>query len=247
MNSAMQPDRLSQLATPWSLVAQAHQVDAPSGGVRAALAELLDRCERVVRRYLHGALRQQPNREEAVDECFQNFALRLLGGAFKNVDRQRGRFRDYLKSCLLNLVRDYERRRRAQPRPLDVEPAARDTAPFDSDQEFLRIWRDELLARALDALAAYEQSTGQPLHTVLRFRMAHPDARSAEMAQQLSGQSGRSFTAVGVRKRLQLARKKFAELLVEEVRQSLDNPTENDLEQELLEVGLLEHCRSLLK
>lgn len=240
--------RLSQLATPWSLLTRAHQEAAPSVAVRSALAELLERYERVVRRYLRGAVRQLPNREEAAEECFQNFALRFLSGAFKGVVKERGRFRDYLKTCLLNLVRDYERRQRGQPRPLgEFEPPVHDTVTFDSDEEFLRIWRDDLLARSLDALEEYEQQTGQPLHTVLRFRMAHPDMRSAEMAQQLAGRLGKSFTAIGVRKRLHLARKKFAELLFTEVRQSLEDPTDEDLERELLELGLLEHCRFLLE
>jgi RNA polymerase sigma-70 factor (ECF subfamily) len=248
MDPAKDDSRLSQLATPWSLLARAHQAAAPSVAVRSALAELLERYERVVRRYLRGAVRQLPNREEAAEECFQNFAVRFLSGAFKGVVQERGRFRDYLKSCLLNLVRDYERRRRRTPQPLDeFEPAVSDTPTVDADEEFLRIWRDELLSRTLNSLAEYEQQTGQPLHTVLRFRMAHPEVRSAEMAQQFAGQFGKSLTAVGIRKRLHLARKKFAELLLAEVRQSLDEPTNEDVEQELLDLGLWEHCRFLLE
>ncbi len=248
MDAEQHSSRLSQLATPWSLLIQAHQVEDSATAVRTARAELLGRYERVVRRYLRGAVRHVPNREEAAEECFQNFALRFLSGAFKGVAKERGRFRDYLKTCLLNLVRDYERRQRRTPRPLaEFEPSAPDTTPFDADQEFLRIWRDELLSRALNSLAEYEQQTGQPLHTVLRFRMAHPDVRSAEMAQQLAGQFGKALTAIGIRKRLHLARKKLAELLLAEVTQSLENPTDADVEEELLELGLLEHCRFLLK
>lgn len=98
----------------------------------------------------------------------------------------------------------------------------------------------------MDALAEYERQTGLPLHTALRFRMSHPEVRSAEMARQLAGRFGKALTAVAVRKQLYLARRKFAELLLAEVKQSLDDPTDADVEQELIELGLLEHCRFLL-
>jgi len=97
------------------------------------------------------------------------------------------------------------------------------------------------------ALQAHEKLAGQPFYTVLRFRADHPDLRSAEMAERLSAQTGKPFTAAGVRKTLERARDKFADMLLDEIAQALDAPTHERLEEELIELGLLEHCRPALE
>src|SRR5262249_51881621 len=108
-------------------------------------------------------------------------------------------------------------------------------------------WCDELLARAWAALASLEARTGQPFHAVLRFRADHPELRSPRMAEQLTARLGRPFTPAGVRQTLHRAREKFAELLLDEVTHFLENPTAEQLEQELLELGLLDYCRPALE
>jgi RNA polymerase sigma-70 factor (ECF subfamily) len=67
------------------------------------------------------------------------------------------------------------------------------------------------------------------------------------MAEQLSAVLGKPQTAAGVRQALHRARDKFAELLLYEVRQSLENPTKDRLEQELADLGLLEYCKPALE
>jgi RNA polymerase sigma-70 factor (ECF subfamily) len=67
------------------------------------------------------------------------------------------------------------------------------------------------------------------------------------MAEQLSPQLGKPLTAAGVRQMLHRARDRFAGLLLDEVAHSLDQPSVEDIEQELLELGLLEHCRPALR
>ena len=59
--------------------------------------------------------------------------------------------------------------------------------------------------------------------------------------------AGKPVTAGWVRKRLYLAREKLGELLLEEIRQSLDTPSEADMVQELIELNLLKYCRSALE
>jgi hypothetical protein len=49
--------------------------------------------------------------------------------------------------------------------------------------------------------------------------------------------------AVWVRKRLHLARQKLRELLREEVRRTLREPTDAAVEEELADAGLLAYCR----
>jgi RNA polymerase sigma factor (sigma-70 family) len=233
---------ISQISTAWTILFQAHHGSADTA--RRALQQLVERYRGAVYRYLLKLVRNP----ETADELFQDFALRLVRGAFKKVDPERCRFRDYLRSSLRNLVIDYYRRQRSESQPLgDVEPAVQDPAHGTSDTEFLAIWRGELLTRSLKALAAFEQQTGQQLHMVLQFRMDQPHLHSPQMAEQLAAKLGKPVTPAWVRKRLYLAREKLGELLLGEIRQSLDNPSEEEIVQELIELNLLEYCRAALE
>jgi RNA polymerase sigma-70 factor (ECF subfamily) len=194
-----------------------------------------------VRRYLLGALHDP----DAADELFQEFALQFLRGGFRRADPEHGRFRNYLKSALFHLVAHYRRRQRRQPLPLREDAA--DPGPANSEQAFLRSWRDELLARAWRTLERAERPDGPPFYAVLRFRADHADLRSAEMALRLSAQLGRPLTAAGVRQALHRARERFADALLDEVLHSLDRPAEEQLEQELIDLDLLDYCRPALQ
>ncbi len=244
----MEP-HLSQLATCWTLINQAHDAEAPAEIMRAARTQLLQRYEPVVRCYLGKLLRSLPNHGEAVEECVQTFALRFLSGNFCRADRSRGRFRDYLKTAVRNLAFSYQRADRVRSRPLEEDYEAADENPCSSEEEaeFLKVWRDELFNRAFRALAAEEEQSGKKLHLVLRMRRDYPDLRSAEMAERLSAVVGKPVDAGWVRKRLLLARERFTRLLLREVADSLSQPTRERMEDELLALGLLDYCRAAFK
>lgn len=235
--------RLSQISTLWSLVQQANS--GPVEAVSAARQQLLERYGGAISRYLRKLL---PNRD-AADEVFQEFALQLVHGDLRGADPHRGRFRNFVKGTLFHLVADYYKQRRKWPAPLphgESVPAA-DTPIAESDAVFLESWRDELLARAWAALAKLETQMGQPYYAVLRFRADHPDLRSPQMAEELTNQLGRHFTAGAVRQTVHRARERFADLLLDEIRHSLDDPTSIQLEEELVELGLLDYCRPALE
>jgi RNA polymerase sigma-70 factor (ECF subfamily) len=237
-------DRLSHISTLWTLVADAK--GGPEEAVTAAQRELLRRYSPAVHRYLLDALRNR----DAADELAQEFALRFLRGDCRRVDPQRGRFRDYLKGILSHLIVDYYRRQRRLPQALPAnarESVAYSEASAHGDGQFLESWRNELLALTWDALARAEKETGQPFHAVLRFRIQHPDLRSSQMAEQLSTQLGKPVTAEWVRQTLHRGRDKFAELLVREVADTLQDPTTEELEEELSELGLLSYCQHAMK
>jgi RNA polymerase sigma-70 factor (ECF subfamily) len=105
------------------------------------------------------------------------------------------------------------------------------------------LWRDELLAKTWEELHGVEKQTGQPLYTLLLLRAEHPRLTSDRMAQELGGSLGRPLTAAGVRQTLHRAREKFADLLVAEVGRSLQTSAPDQLEQELIDLGLLDYCR----
>jgi RNA polymerase sigma factor (sigma-70 family) len=235
--------RLSLIPTLWSLVCRAHHGSAEEAN--SARQQLLERYGAAVQRYLRRMLRDR----DAADEVFQEFALHLLRGDLHGADPKRGRFRDFVKGTLFHLIANYRKQRREFPAPLPVgraEPEA-NLEDHESDRQFVDSWCDELLARAWAALAELEAKTGHPLYAVLRFRADHSEMRSPQMAERLTAQLGRPLTAVGVRQILHRARQKFADLLLEEVAQSLNNPTPEHLRQELVELGLFTYCRPALE
>ena len=233
MGHADPDDRLSRIATHWSAVIAAHA--GPPDAAEAVRNRLLLRYTGPVYRYLLGAVRDP---DTAADLC-QEFAVRFLRGDFRRAAPDRGRFRAYVKSALVNLVNDHHRARQASPRPLDADPPE---PVLPSDDDFAAGWQQSLLDQTWAALA----EANPVFHAVLLLRVGEPDVASAEMAERLSQQLGKPMTAENVRKTLQRAHAKFAELLLDQVGESLDDPTADDLEAELKALDLLKYCRSAL-
>jgi RNA polymerase sigma-70 factor (ECF subfamily) len=235
-------DRLSRITTLWSVVGHAH--GEPGEAVADAQRQLLERYGGAIRRYLLAAVRDR----DGADELFQTFAYRFLHGDLRGANRERGRFRDFLKGVLYHLAADYHKRSRAQPLPAEHSALATEPPSLaDSDRDFLTSWRDELLAHAWAALERFERDTGQPYFAVLRYRADHPDTRSPEMADQLSSQLKKRLSSSSVRQSLHRAREKFADLLLDEVVQSLESPSLESLEQELIDLELWEYCRPAME
>jgi RNA polymerase sigma-70 factor (ECF subfamily) len=244
MNSGESNLRLSRISTLWTLVSQAHHDCGDEVG--AAQRRLLELYGGAIRRYLLGALRDA----DAAEDLFQEFAYRFLHGDLRRVDPERGRFRDYVKGVLFHLVADYHKKRQRLPRQLAPEhpdPAVVCEPNATQDEAFLTSWRDELLSRTWSALAAADKANGQCFHAVLRFRADNPSLRSHEMAEKLGAILGKPLTAAGVRKTLERARDRFADLLLDEIAEALTNPTVDQLEEELIDLNLLEHCRPALE
>ena len=238
MDRTEQDQRLSRMSTMWTMVFQAHGAEADAAS--AALAGLTRRYSGVVYRYLLGAVRDP----DTAAELSQEFALRVLQGAFRRADPGRGRFRDYLKTALIHLVNDHRALQHALPRnlPLD-EPASPAPADLVPDADFLESWREDLLDRTWKALAA-----AQPMyHAVLLFRVENPETPSPQMAEEIGTRLGTALRADQVRKALQRSHAKFAELLVEEVATSIGSPSHDELIEELRELDLLKFCRSAIE
>ncbi len=247
MDDDLIESHLSRIETHWTAVVRAHRrpLGDDAGKARGAL---LERYGGAVRRYLLASLRDV----HAADDLAQEFALRFLRGDFKNADPGRGRFRDFVKRAIYNLMVDYHRSRQVRPRPLDggmPEPIAAESAPLllEHDARFLESWRGELMAKAWAALDGLQARSGQPFADVLRVRVEQPEIRSPQLAELLSARLGRPVNAGWVRTNLHRARDMFVESLVREVTQSLENPSQERLEAELDELGLLERCRPALK
>lgn len=216
----------------WTVVRAAH------GGTteRALEAQhsLVQRYSGAVHAYLLGAVRQ----EDVADELFQEFALRVVRGDFFRADPDRGRFRDYLRKALIHLVNDYHRALKAWHPQVEIDKLQPAAALEDDEQSFVSNWRQELLDRTWQALAEALPT----YHAVLIYRIENPEAPSSQMAEILSQRLGKPMTAESIRKTLQRAHEKFADLLLAEVETSLIEPTPEDLVNELEALDLKKYC-----
>jgi RNA polymerase sigma-70 factor (ECF subfamily) len=239
---------LSQIQTMWSMVQRAH---GDHTAVQPAQQLLLDRYGGAIHRYALAALRD----EDAADEVFQEFAVKFVRGDLGGADPERGRFRAFVKTIVYRLIVDYQRRqkKRGFESPLHTNlagevdvvtgPSAREE---QEDALFRASWRDDLLARCWAKLAEAECQTGKPHHTVLRFRVDHPDVASPELATGLTEKLGKPINAGAVRVMLHRAREAFADLLLDEVSNSLADASRDEVERELIELELLEYCKPAL-
>jgi RNA polymerase sigma-70 factor (ECF subfamily) len=231
-------EHLSRISTQWSVL-----FDANRGTASPAQEKLLRRYSGAVYRYLYAVLRDT----HAADELAQEFALNFLRGGFRGASPDRGRFRDYVKASLFNLIRGHHRQRLRQTPRSDVADDELTTEDvLAEDQRFLEGWRDELLARVWEALLLYENDTGRPFHTLLKYRVRNPDTSSAKMAAELGQQLGQKLTAAGVRQTLHRAREAFGDLLVEEAARSLETTDRDAIAQELIDLGLHAYCKDAI-
>jgi RNA polymerase sigma-70 factor (ECF subfamily) len=243
MGEESTPEHLSQIET---IVYRLEDGKRQDEGGMEARRELALLYYGAAYRYLLGCLRNQDVAQELATE----FAIRLMQGDYiKNADPQKGRFRDYLKRCLSNMATDHWRRKKnVQPLPDDSGAySPQDEPAFESDENFLTSLREELVACSWKALGAYERETQTPYETVLRIKTQQPNLRSAQIADQLSKKTGKPLTEQSVRKILQRARDKFADLLVDHVQNSLQVREAGALEEQLVELELLEFCRPALE
>jgi hypothetical protein len=188
---------------------------------------------------------------EKAQELTQEFAVRFLQGGFRNADPGKGRFRDFLKTALRHLAfKHWERQRKEKdrgPQPLPQDPGLPDPAcgPGD-DSAFLGAWQEELLAQAWQALERHERETGTPCYTVMRLKTQQPELDSAQIGQLVAPRLGKALSADAVRQAIKRARDRFADLLLEEVKRSLGEPSFEQLQQELIDLQLHDYCKQAL-
>lgn len=214
----------------------AHRAQATNAG--PARGELVQRYLPAVYRYLLAVVRNA----DLADELCQEFALKFLGGEFHRADPERGRFRDYVKSVIFNLVRSYHRNRGKWPAALP-DQVGEQSPETDDDTTFAGEWREEVLNQTWQAL---EQQQSNYFH-VLKLRVENPDLSSRELAERYATAQNKPMTAANVRKILERAHARFADLMVAEVAESLEAPAESSLRAELQELDLLKYCRTALE
>jgi len=231
------PSRLDRISTSWTLLNQAKE--GASDAAQVARRLLVERYRGAVRRYLGALLRD----DDAVDELSQEFSLALIEGKLAKAAPERGRFRNYVKTVVVHLVGRHRKKQQRLARVGEMKSDPVDASANEMDHAFLQSWRDELLARTWQALAQAQAT----FFSVLHFRAVHPDLAVDEVVRELGPQLGKKLTAESLRQTLHRARALFADLLLAEVAQSLTEPSDEEIAEELGELNLLAYCRPALE
>lgn len=229
-------ERLSEIATQWTLLVRAHRDEGDERHV--AFAELLPRYCRAIEQYLRRLVG-----DAAAMDLSQEFAVRFLRGEFRHADPRQGRFRDYVKSSAIYMAMAYRKTaaKNAHRGPMPTEPAVQPAD--DDDTAFRQLWRGELLSRTWSALEQVSQAKGDLRSTVLNAKADRPETTSEQIAAQLSVALGQNISPANVRQVMHRAREKFAELLRAEVAATLPGSDAAEVDQELADLGLLKYFR----
>ena len=231
MNDERQdPSRLDQIQTRWSLICRSGGQLSQEAGL--ALHALTLRYAPAIRRYAFAMTRD----DDLADELSQDIVLRLLKGELLNVDAERGRFRDFLKTVVRNTVRNRwsrDSRRTAAALPSEEQVVA------DEDDSWDEVIRKHLLDGAWRELEQHEQrNPASQAYTVLRLRVDHPDASSEQLAEIASKQLGREIAAATLRQQISRARKQMRQIVINEVADGLRDPNPEAIDDELARLGL---------
>lgn len=206
--------------------------------------QFLLRYGSAIRKYLQALLKNPDD----VEEIAQDILVRVVQSGFSRADPDRGRFRDYLKIAVRNAALTRLRRRRpVQSADTALLQLADPDAHPAADQAWLAEWQRCALKKAWRVLESHQHNApGNLFYTALKVSVDYPDEDSRQLAERAAVLSGRPLKPDAFRKQLSRARRMFAQLLVEEVAQTLEKPTPRLVEDELMEVGLWEYVRDFL-
>lgn len=204
-------------------------------------ARFVTRYGLAVRAYLRALL---PTQDDA-DEVEQELLLQVVAKGFPTVAPGRGQFRHYLIAVVRNAAFAYLRERSRRPKAVaDLSHVA---AEPTADHQWLRGWRECVLQNTWNGLREHQKRhSGNLFHTVLRESVDHPDEDSATLAARISSATNQPLSAVAFRKQLSRARQRFAELLIEEVSNTITNVTPETLADELRDLDLMKYVQTLL-
>ena len=147
-------------------------------------------------------------------------------------ESEKGRLRDYLLRSARGAATAQYRRE-----PTEVVPPI-DQMQVD-DPAWLDNWRECLLARVWRALERFEHANpGNFEYSALRLATDHPDDTESMLAVRVGNKFETQVTPQQFRTTLEAARLRFAQLIADEVTDTLESPTTEDVNAELAAIGL---------
>ncbi|MEM6469986.1 MAG: hypothetical protein AAF802_10565 [Planctomycetota bacterium] len=176
--------------------------------------------------------------EDAAREVLQAFLLKVVERGFRDSIPESGRFRDYLARSLRNAAIDYLRLKKPQQASEEMLQQL-ESEWEDVDGQWRKQWTECLLDRAWQQLEHHQYETPNSIaYDSLRLSTDKPESASSDLATELSSTLGRKIEPATFRQNLHRARLRFAALLVQEVRETLENPTPQQLDDEVTSLGL---------
>lgn len=226
-----QLSRLENVQTRWSLLRAASLDGSSAVELRQALVL---RYVVPIRSYI-AAIVQDDN---AADEIAQDAIVRMLQGDFAGADPDRGRFRDLLKTALRNMVKTHWKKAKVrQSSSLDFDIG--EDSEANADDPWVDHWRKQLLEVAWSDLKQIEEREPNRFPwSVMKVRVDLPEADSVALASELGKRLGREVRPDAFRQQLKRARERFAETLIAELRDGLNDPDPQRVQDELIALGL---------
>jgi RNA polymerase sigma-70 factor (ECF subfamily) len=218
--------------TRWSIIAAAADRDAPES--RGAL-------EALCAAYwypLYGYIRRHGFSSEQAEDLTQDFLATLLEkDFFQGIDRSRGSFRSYLIACVRHFLANERDRAMAQKRgggratlSLDFQDAESryrqdGSAGMTAEALYERQWALTLLREVLDRLRDEWHSAGRGrlFEAVEGFLIGESEPKGYEGAAAELG-----MTAGAVRVAVHRLRRRYRELVREEIARTVADPAEID-------------------
>jgi RNA polymerase sigma factor (sigma-70 family) len=196
---------------------------------------------------IRGYVRAITRDEDQADELTQDVMVRLLKGDFAGADPAKGRFRDLLKTAIRNMTRNHWAKQKVR-RPVDYDVSEVELGEEElSETVWEDSWQKHLLDLAWGRLREYQEThAGSAAYTALKLRSEFPDDSSDELAERLSVELGKPVRSDQARQLVRRARVRFADFLVSEVADGLQVASQENIEEELSQVGLLDRIRDVL-
>lgn len=164
-------------------------------------------------------------------------ALKLLLGHLVSVgfgEHKRGRLRDFLLRGLRSAAKQSVAELPADKRPkLDLESVTLES------KTWLAYWREGLLERAWRSLERQEHAEPSvPVYTLLHGSTKSSPSTPSMLAAKIASETGIKMDDQAVQSTLTKARTLFAQLVADEVAETLEAPSSDDVKKEIAALGL---------
>ena len=228
----MSPNASSNLNSSVNLVRSSHswtEADSAAGFVLRYLTPMRRQLTEIM-----GSTKE-------ADESLKLLLAHLVSAGFG--EHKRGRLRDFLVRGIRSCAKA-----RVAEMPEDKRPTLNmDEIKLDS-KSWLMCWRDCLLERAWRAIERHQHAHPDSLaYTVLKIASDNPKAMPDELYQLVqkqvpqhlrSTETFQSMDVMAISRKLQEARALFAQLIADEVVETLETPDPDAVKKEINSLGL---------
>ena len=169
---------------------------------------------------------------EQADEALKLLLAHLVSAGFG--EHKQGRLRDFLLRGIRSAAKST-----VNEMPKDKRPTLNMDGVTLESKEWLSYWRDGILERAWRALERREHANPDPpVYSVLHCATSNPQATPAMLVVQIASDTGMKVDQPTVEKVLPESRALFAQLVADEVAETLENPSGSDVKREISLLGL---------